>query len=180
MEGCRRANQRSAVLGLHSRKTWVFVPCTVMSMMKRLAALQCLRSGCVRRARHARPAIGLRHTKRAPRLEQQLRQRSEQSGLLSLQQTCPSTSSRMCKWIFKPSLLATVGKENTFGTCVGRVKSGPMTFARFSTDDFAGKISRLRWSWALSLTILWKRLAEPESSRLRTCRSCSITSAKRF
>src|SRR5258708_15463921 len=31
-------------------------------------------------------------------------------------------------------------EENTFGTCVGRVKAGPMSFARFSTDDVHGKI----------------------------------------
>ena len=30
------------------------------------------------------------------------------------------------------------GKENTFGTIVGQVKSGTMIFARFSTDDTAG------------------------------------------
>ncbi len=41
---------------------------------------------------------------------------------------------------FQAIIAGTVGKENTFGTCVGRVKSGPMTFARFSTDDLAGKI----------------------------------------
>jgi len=41
---------------------------------------------------------------------------------------------------FQAIIAGTVGKENTFGTCVGRVKSGPMTFARFSTDDFAGRI----------------------------------------
>jgi L-fucose isomerase-like protein len=41
---------------------------------------------------------------------------------------------------FQAIIAGTVGKENTFGTCVGRVKSGPMTFARFSTDDFAGKV----------------------------------------
>src|SRR5882762_7714610 len=41
---------------------------------------------------------------------------------------------------FQAIIAGTVGKENTFGTCVGRVKSGPMTFARFSTDYFAGKI----------------------------------------
>jgi L-fucose isomerase-like protein len=33
-----------------------------------------------------------------------------------------------------------VGKENTFGTCVGRVKAGPMSFARFSTNDREGKM----------------------------------------
>jgi len=31
--------------------------------------------------------------------------------------------------------------ENSYGTCVGRVKSGPMTFARISTDETAGMIS---------------------------------------
>ena len=38
------------------------------------------------------------------------------------------------------SIAGTVGKENTFGTCVGQVKSGAMSFARFSTDDASGKI----------------------------------------
>jgi len=41
---------------------------------------------------------------------------------------------------FQAIIAGTVGKENTFGTCVGRVKSGAMSYARFSTDDFAGKI----------------------------------------
>ncbi|MGA9355655.1 MAG: fucose isomerase, partial [Terriglobales bacterium] len=27
-----------------------------------------------------------------------------------------------------------------YGTCVGRVKAGPMSFARFSTDDTAGVV----------------------------------------
>src|SRR6266571_315695 len=42
---------------------------------------------------------------------------------------------------FQEIIAGTVGKENTFGTCVGRVKSGPMSFARFSTSDREGKIS---------------------------------------
>jgi L-fucose isomerase-like protein len=41
---------------------------------------------------------------------------------------------------FQEIIAGTVGKENTFGTCVGQVKSGPMSFARFSTDDREGKI----------------------------------------
>ncbi len=41
---------------------------------------------------------------------------------------------------FQEIIAGTVGKENTFGTCVGKVKASPMTFARFSTDDFTGKI----------------------------------------
>jgi len=39
---------------------------------------------------------------------------------------------------YQEIIAGTVGKENTFGTCVGRVKSGPMSFARFSTDDQEG------------------------------------------
>ena len=41
---------------------------------------------------------------------------------------------------FQEIIAGTVGKENTFGTCVGRVKSGPMSFARLSTHDREGKM----------------------------------------
>jgi L-fucose isomerase-like protein len=41
---------------------------------------------------------------------------------------------------FQAIIAGTVGKENTFGTCVGKVKSGPMSYARFSTDDVGGRI----------------------------------------
>src|SRR5437899_7104049 len=41
---------------------------------------------------------------------------------------------------FQEIIAGTVGKENTFGTCVGRVKAGPMSFVRISTDDREGKI----------------------------------------
>ncbi len=41
---------------------------------------------------------------------------------------------------FQEIIAGTVGRENTFGTCVGRVKAGPMSFARFSTDDRTGVI----------------------------------------
>jgi L-fucose isomerase-like protein len=41
---------------------------------------------------------------------------------------------------YQEIIAGTVGKLNTFGTCVGRVKAGPMSFARFSTDDATGSI----------------------------------------
>ena len=41
---------------------------------------------------------------------------------------------------YQEIIAGTVGKENTFGTCVGRVRASPMSFARFSTDDLSGKI----------------------------------------
>ncbi len=41
---------------------------------------------------------------------------------------------------FQAIIAGTVGKENTYGTCVGRVKAGPMTYLRFSTDDLHGEM----------------------------------------
>jgi L-fucose isomerase-like protein len=42
---------------------------------------------------------------------------------------------------FQEIIAGTVGKENTFGTAVGKVKSGAMSYARFSTIDRQGVIS---------------------------------------
>ncbi|HET9400486.1 MAG TPA: L-fucose/L-arabinose isomerase family protein [Candidatus Acidoferrales bacterium] len=41
---------------------------------------------------------------------------------------------------FQEIIAGTVGKENTFGTCVGQVRPSPMSFARLSTDDRNGVI----------------------------------------
>ena len=41
---------------------------------------------------------------------------------------------------YQEIIAGTVGKENTFGTCVGRVKSGTMCYARYSTDDRRGVV----------------------------------------
>ena len=41
---------------------------------------------------------------------------------------------------FQAIIAGTVGKDNTFGTCVGRVKAGAMSYLRFSTDDLTGKM----------------------------------------
>jgi L-fucose isomerase-like protein len=47
---------------------------------------------------------------------------------------------RSVKMDFQEIIAGTVGKENTYGTCVGLIKPGPMSFARFSTDDRAGRM----------------------------------------
>jgi L-fucose isomerase-like protein len=41
---------------------------------------------------------------------------------------------------YQAIIAGTVGRDNTYGTCVGRVKAGPMSYARFSTDDVRGEI----------------------------------------
>ena len=44
------------------------------------------------------------------------------------------------KMDYQEIIAGAVGKANSFGTCVGRVKASPMSFARFSTSDVTGKI----------------------------------------
>jgi L-fucose isomerase-like protein len=44
------------------------------------------------------------------------------------------------KMDYQAIIAGTVGMANTFGTIVGGVKAGGMTFARFSTDDTAGVV----------------------------------------
>ncbi|HKI69941.1 MAG TPA: fucose isomerase, partial [Verrucomicrobiae bacterium] len=41
---------------------------------------------------------------------------------------------------YQEIIAGTVGKENTYGTVVGRVKASAFTYLRVSTDDFAGKV----------------------------------------
>ena len=48
---------------------------------------------------------------------------------------------REVKMDFQQIIAGTVGKENTYGTLDGTVKAGAMSFARFSTDDFNGRIT---------------------------------------
>jgi L-fucose isomerase-like protein len=42
---------------------------------------------------------------------------------------------------YQEIIAGTVGKENTYGTIVGRVAAGPFTYCRVSTDDLRGAIS---------------------------------------
>lgn len=44
------------------------------------------------------------------------------------------------KMDFQEIIAGSVGKENTYGTIVGRMKNGPFTFCRVSTDDLTGSI----------------------------------------
>lgn len=41
---------------------------------------------------------------------------------------------------YQEIIAGTVGKANTFGTIVGRVRAQPFTYCRISTDDFNGRI----------------------------------------
>jgi L-fucose isomerase-like protein len=41
---------------------------------------------------------------------------------------------------YQAIIAGTVGRDNTYGTIVGRVKSSPFTYCRVSTDDFKGRM----------------------------------------
>lgn len=45
------------------------------------------------------------------------------------------------KMDYQEIIAGTVGKDNTYGTIVGRMKTGAFTYCRVSTDDLNGKIS---------------------------------------
>jgi L-fucose isomerase-like protein len=45
------------------------------------------------------------------------------------------------KMDYQEIIAGTVGKENTYGTIVGRIRPGPFTYCRVSTDDSAGRIA---------------------------------------
>ncbi|HZR18080.1 MAG TPA: L-fucose/L-arabinose isomerase family protein [Verrucomicrobiae bacterium] len=44
------------------------------------------------------------------------------------------------KMDYQEIIAGTVGKENTYGTIVGRISPGPFTYCRISTDDFGGRV----------------------------------------
>ena len=45
------------------------------------------------------------------------------------------------KMDYQEIIAGTVGKENTYGTIVGRISPGPFTYCRVSTDDLGGRIA---------------------------------------
>ena len=71
--------------------------------------------------------------------EQQLRVRIPTKPSASIRSNLPKHFLNV-KTDFQEIIAGTVGKENTFGTCVGQVKAGAMSFARFSTDDTSGRM----------------------------------------
>ena len=52
----------------------------------------------------------------------------------------PKSVFRHVSMDYQAIIAGTVGKANTYGTCVGPVRPGPFTYARVSTDDVHGRI----------------------------------------
>ena len=111
---------------------------------ERQSDVERLRSGYLRRGRHARAAAGFAKRPARCSIGTTTTATIPTKPSASIAAICPSISSTKCAWISSRSSPARWASENTFGTCVGRVKAGPMSFARFSTDDRDGTHPRLR------------------------------------
>jgi len=115
------------------------VPCTVMSMLSnRLAPSACEVdvTGCV-----AMLALTLASQKPAALLDWNNNYGDDPDKCVLFHcSNVPKQLMAHAKMDYQEIIAGTVGKENTFGTCVGRMKSGPFTFARVSTEDVEGMI----------------------------------------
>ncbi len=115
------------------------VPCTVMSMMSEsLLSSACEVDVC--------GVLGMHALQLASETPSALLDWNNNYGDDPNKAVCfhcsnlPKHFFKSVKMDFQEIIAGTVGKENTFGTCVGQVKAGAMSFARFSTDDTHGRI----------------------------------------
>ena len=115
------------------------VPCTVMSMMSEsLLSSACEVDVC--------GVLGMHALQLASETPSALLDWNNNYGSDPNKAVCfhcsnlPKHFFKEVKMDYQAIIAGTVGKENTFGTCVGQVKAGAMSFARFSTDDANGRI----------------------------------------
>src|SRR5579862_5905776 len=115
------------------------VPCTVMSMMSNeLMSSACEVDIC--------GVLGMHALRLASETPSALLDWNNNYGSDPDKAVCfhcsnlPKHFFRSVKMDFQEIIAGTVGKENTFGTCVGLIKPEQMSFARFSTDDTSGKM----------------------------------------
>jgi L-fucose isomerase-like protein len=115
------------------------VPCTVMSMMsENLMSSACEVDIC--------GVIGMHALQLASQTPSALLDWNNNYGQDPDKAVCfhcsnlPKHFFKETRMDFQAIIAGTVGRDNTFGTCVGVVKPGPMSFARFSTNDREGCI----------------------------------------
>jgi L-fucose isomerase-like protein len=115
------------------------VPCTIMSMMSdSLLSSACEVDIC--------GVLGMHALRLASETPSALLDWNNNYGSDPNKAVCfhcsnlPKHFFRSVKMDFQEIIAGTVGKENTFGTCVGIIKPEKMSFARLSTDDTAGKM----------------------------------------
>jgi len=115
------------------------VPCTIMSMMSdNLLSSACETDVCGTLSMHM---LALASGTPSALLDWNNNYGSEPNKAVCFHcSNLPKHFFREVRMDFQEIIAGTVGKENTFGTAVGKVKSGAMSFARFSTVDTDGVI----------------------------------------
>jgi len=115
------------------------VPCTIMSMMSdNLLSSACETDVCGTLSMHM---LALASGTPSALLDWNNNYGSDPNKAVCFHcSNLPKHFFREVRMDFQEIIAGTVGKENTFGTAVGKVKSGAMTFARFSTVDTEGVI----------------------------------------
>ncbi|MFB3852788.1 MAG: L-fucose/L-arabinose isomerase family protein [Vicinamibacterales bacterium] len=116
------------------------VPCTVMSMMSEgLMSSACEVDICGAIAMHA---LALASGTPSALLDWNNNYGDDPDKAVCFHcSNLPKHFFRDARMDYQEIIAGTVGRENTYGTLVGRVKSGPMTFLRLSTDDERGRIA---------------------------------------
>ena len=115
------------------------VPCTIMSMMSNeLLSSACEVDIC--------GVLGMHALRLASETPSALLDWNNNYGPDPNKAVCfhcanlPKHFFRSVKMDFQEIIAGTVGKENTYGTVVGLIKPEKMSYARFSTDDTAGRM----------------------------------------
>jgi L-fucose isomerase-like protein len=115
------------------------VPCTIMSMMSN----ELLSSAC---EVDIAGVLGMHALQLASGTPSALLDWNNNYGTDPNKAVCfhcsnlPKHFFRSVKMEYQEIIAGTVGKDNTYGTCYGIIKPEKMSFARFSTDDTAGKM----------------------------------------
>src|SRR5499427_1785020 len=115
------------------------VPCTIMSMMSdNLLSSACETDVCGTLSMHM---LALASGTPSALLDWNNNYGSDPNKAVCFHcSNLPKHFFREVRMDFQEIIAGTVGKENTFGTAVGKVKSGAMSYARFSTIDREGVI----------------------------------------
>ena len=115
------------------------VPCTVMSMMSNaMRSSACEVDVCGAIAMHA---LGLASGTPSALLDWNNNYGDDPDKAVCFHcSNLPKHFFEAVRMDFQEIIAGAVGQANAWGTCVGRIKAGPVTYARFSTDDQTGRI----------------------------------------
>ncbi len=115
------------------------VPCTVMSMLSQ----SLIPSACETDVMGALSMYALQLAGSAPAALLDWNNNygeEDNKGIVFHCSNVPSCFFGSWRMSYHDIISGTVGKENTYGTCVGQMSPGPATFFRISTDDATGGI----------------------------------------